>query len=87
MMVSLLYVLCALTCVACAVLLLRAYAATRSRLLLWSGIGFSAFALGNVVLFLDLVLFTDLDLSVPRTILTLLGVGFLLRGLIWEGSR
>ena len=37
------YVLCLLTSLACAVLLLRSYRQTRIRLLLWSGLCFALF--------------------------------------------
>ncbi|MEO6002075.1 MAG: DUF5985 family protein [Opitutus sp.] len=87
MIVSAVYALCGLTCWTCAGLLLRAYRQTRSRLLLWSGIGFSAFGLSNILLFLDLVMFPDVDLSLARTVMTIIGVVLLLRGLIWEGCR
>ena len=39
-MAAAVYVLCALTSLACAVLLLRAYLRRKVRLLLWSGLGF-----------------------------------------------
>lgn len=40
-MVSIVYILCAITSLACAVLLLRSFRRTRARLLLWSGISFA----------------------------------------------
>jgi hypothetical protein len=52
------YVLCAATSVACAVLLLRAYARTGAHLLLWSGLCFVCLGANNVLLFLDLVWFS-----------------------------
>lgn len=81
------YILCALTSVACAVLLLRGYGRSGMRLLLWSGLCFVALALSNVLLFVDLVLVgKEVDLSLLRTSLALLGVATLLYGLIWDSQ-
>lgn len=80
------YLLCALTCWTCAVLLLRAYARQRTRLLFWSGVGFCAFGVSNIMLFVDLVIVPQTDLSLVRNCITLAGIGLLLRGLIWESS-
>ena len=54
-MAEVVYILCALTSLACAVLLIRGYRRSRSRLLLWSCLGFVALAANNVLLFVDLV--------------------------------
>ncbi len=70
-MASVVYVLCALTSVVCAWLLLRGWLASRARLLLWSSLCFAGLALNNVILFLDRVVVTDIDLSLAR-----LGSGF-----------
>jgi hypothetical protein len=78
------YVLCALTSLACAVLLLRGFARSRVRLLLWSGLCFAGFFLNNVLLIVDVRLVPDTDLSVWRTLPALAGLGVLLYGLIWE---
>lgn len=78
------YVLCAATALACAVLLLRGYTRSRTRLLLWCGVCFLALTAENVVLFLDLVVFRDLYLLPLRRGFALVGVAALLYGLIWE---
>jgi hypothetical protein len=78
------YILCALTSLACAVLLLRGYGRTRMRLLLWSGLCFVALAVSNLVLFVDLVVIPGRDLSLVRSSLGLVGVATLLYGLIWD---
>ncbi len=79
------YILCALTSLACAVLLLRGWRRSGARLLLWSGLCFVGFALNNVVLFLDLIVLpTQINLALVRNALGLLSVGVLLYGLIWE---
>lgn len=80
------YILCALTSIACAVLLLRGYGRSRLRLLLWSGLCFVALAVSNLVLFADLVVFQGVDMSLWRSTLALVGVATLLYGLIWDAQ-
>jgi hypothetical protein len=80
------YLLCALTSGLCALLLLRAYRRSRASLLFWSGAGFCAFGLSNIMLFVDLVLLPGTDLSLARNVVTLCGIVLLLRGLIWEAA-
>jgi hypothetical protein len=83
-MAAFVYILCALTSVVCAVLLLRASKRTPSRLLFWSGNSFICLALANILLFVDLVIVTNHDLLILRNIITLTGISMLLYGLIWE---
>ena len=83
-MATLVYALCALTSLACAVLLLRGYRASRARLLLWSGLCFAGLALNNVLLLIDKRVVPTLDLSLWRTLPALAGVALLLYGLVWE---
>jgi len=78
------YALCALTSIACAVLLFRGYRRSRVRLLLWSGLCFVGLALNNVLLFIDLRVLPETDLSLVRTIPAVVGVLVLLYGLVWE---
>ncbi|HEY9398150.1 MAG TPA: DUF5985 family protein [Burkholderiales bacterium] len=78
------YALCALTALTCVVLLLRSYARTGVRLLLWAGICFVGLAVENVILFLDMVVIDDIDLALWRNGAALIGLLFLLYGLIWE---
>lgn len=81
------YILCALTALTCAVLLLRAYKRTQSRLLLWSGLCFVGLTVSNIMLFIDLgVLVTEVNLYLPRICTTLASVSILLYGLIWDAS-
>lgn len=79
------YVSCALTSLACAVLLLRGYARTRARLLLWSGLCFVGLFLNNALLVLSTRV--TQDLTVVRTLPAVIGVALLLYGLIWESER
>ena len=81
---TIVYGLCALTSLACAVLLLRGYRETRVKLLLWSGLCFLGLAANNVTLFVDVRIVPDLDLSVWRSIPAIVGIGLLLYGLIWD---
>ncbi|HYR10524.1 MAG TPA: DUF5985 family protein [Longimicrobium sp.] len=83
-MATLVYSLCALTSLACAVLLLRGYAASRARLLLWSGLCFAGLATNNVLLLIDKSVMPAVDLSLWRTLPALAGVALLLYGLVWE---
>lgn len=83
-MATLVYALCALTSLACAVLLLRGYASSRARLLLWSGLCFAGLAANNVLLLIDQRLVPAIDLSLWRTLPALAGVALLLYGLVWE---
>ncbi|CAN5729860.1 hypothetical protein BH23GEM6_BH23GEM6_21630 [soil metagenome] len=83
-MATLVYALCALTSVVCAVLLLRGYIQTRVRLLLWGGLCFAGLAVNNVLLFVDLGLMPELDLTVWRSLPTLAGLMLLIYGLVWE---
>lgn len=84
MMASMVYALCALTSGLCAVLLLRAYGASRARLLLWSSLSFIGLACNNLLLFLDLVVFPTVDLLLYRSLMAALSVMVLLFGLIWD---
>jgi Family of unknown function (DUF5985) len=87
-MAELTYLLCAATSVLCAVLLLRGYLRTRTRLLMWSTLCFIGLALNNILLFLDLVVFPgpEIDLRFERSGSALLSIALLVIGLIWEGA-
>ncbi len=78
------YFLCALTSVVCAALLLRNYWRTRIRLLLWSCACFVGLAATNVLLFVNLVLVTGVDLAPYRAGITLVALLLLLYGVITE---
>jgi drug/metabolite transporter (DMT)-like permease len=83
-MAAAVYVLCALTSLGCAVLLLRGYSQRRGRLLLWSGVGFVWFALANGMLVVDLLILPESDLQLWRDLPTLAGVMVLVYGLVWD---
>jgi hypothetical protein len=83
-MAAIVYYLCALTSLACAILLIRAYAERKVRLLLWSGICFAGLALNNALLIVDRIVMPDRDLAILRTLPALVGILVLVYGLIWD---
>jgi hypothetical protein len=78
------YLLCALTSLACACLLLASYRRTRHRLLFWSGASFVGLTVNNLFLLLDKVVFPDVDLLPVRLWSALIAMLLLLYGLIYE---
>ncbi len=80
------YILCAATSIACALLLWRGYARSGARLLLWSALCFVGLALNNVVLFVDLILLPNFDLRHLRTGCALAGLAVMLYGLIKDSE-
>lgn len=85
-MAALVYSLCALTALFCALLLLQAYRRGGYRLLLWSGLCFVGLTLNNLLLVLDKLIFPEVDLSIWRTAVALAAVSVLLYGLIWDSE-
>ena len=85
-MASAVFILSALISLACAALLLRSFARSRSGLLLWAGLCFTGLTLNNLLLFVDEVA-GDVDLSGWRTAPALAGMLALVFGLIWEEIR
>ena len=73
-MAEVVYILCALTSLCCAVLLLRGYRQSRVRLLFWSGLCFIGLAANNILLFVDLSLVPRTDLFLLRSLPALLGL-------------
>lgn len=80
------YLLCALTSLACALLLLRSYRQRGVRLLLYSGLAFVGFALGNAMLVVDVVVVPRVDLVLFRGLPVLLGLLVLIYGLVWDAK-
>lgn len=86
-MAEVVYILCALTSILCALLLLRGYRANRARLLFWASLCFGFLALNNVILYLDLVVLpTQIDLFWYRNTAAVAGMLVLVFGLVWESS-
>jgi hypothetical protein len=80
------YILCALSSLACMILLMVRYGQSRVPLLFWSSVAFLAFTLTNILLFVDLIIVPDWDMAVWRNLLTLSGVTTLLFGLIHNNT-
>ena len=85
-MATMVYVLCLFTSALCAGLLFREYRRTTLRLLLWSSLSFVGWALNNALVFTDLVVLPQLDLSMLRTAVSLVAISLLLYGLIWDAA-
>lgn len=83
-MAEITYILCGLTSIACAVLLLRGYLTTRMPLLFWAALCFVGLTIDNALLFVDLVLLPHVDLFMLRTTAALAGMAVLLYGMIWD---
>lgn len=85
-MASLVYGLCALTALACAFLLLRAYTRTKSSLLFWSGLCFCGLMASNIFLIVDKLIVPEVDLRPLRLLITAASMGVLLYGLIYRSE-
>jgi hypothetical protein len=83
-MAAIIYTLCALTALLCAILLLQAYRRSHYQLLLWSGLCFVGLTASNALLVMDKLLIRSVDLSTWRLVAGLLAVMVLLYGLIWK---
>ena len=64
-----------------------AYSNVRKRLLLWSAVCFYFLALSNLLVFLDLIIFPQIDLYLWRLATAATAMLILLYGLIWEGDK
>jgi hypothetical protein len=85
-MAGLVYALCALTAFGCAALLLRGYRRSGARLLLWAGLCFLGLTVSNVLVFVDLVVFPDVNLYTWRNVAALASMSVLVYGLVWDSG-
>jgi hypothetical protein len=85
-MAAIVYLLCAATSILCAVLLVRGYRRSRSRLLLWSSLAFAGLAGNNALLVVDRLLVPTVDLATLRLVPAVVGMACLVYGLVWEGE-
>lgn len=83
---ALVYSLCLAASALCAVLLLRAWRQSRSRLLFWTGTAFVLLAINNLLLVADMVLFPQVDLWPARQAASLAALAVLLYGFVWEAE-
>ena len=86
-MAAAVYILGTLVTLCCGVLLHRAYFNVRKRLLLWSAICFYLLAVSNFLVFVDLIIFPEIDLYLWRLSTAAAAMLILLYGLIWEGDK
>lgn len=83
-MAPLVYTLCFLTSAVCALLLVRSFFRTKTRLLLWSAVSFSLLAVNNFFVLADLILFPEANLLAFRYLAALAAVIVLIYAFIWE---
>ncbi len=83
-MAATVYALCAAASLVAFVLLVNGYRRSHTRLLLWASACFAILVANNVLLFVDRIVVTEVDLSLARGLTLLVGVATLLGGLIWD---
>lgn len=86
-MAAAVYLLGVAVTLCCAVLLGRGYARVGNRLLLWSAICFAGLAISNLLVFVDLVVFPEVNLYRWRLLTAAASMLMLVFGLIWEGEK
>lgn len=85
LMPTIVYTLCFLTSVGCALLLVQGYRRSQARMLLWSAFSFVLLAASNLLVMIDLAVLQDTtSLQLPRLILSFGAVAVLLFGFIWD---
>jgi hypothetical protein len=85
-MAEFVYALCAATSILCVLMLYRGYRASRTRLLFWACLCFAGLAINNLLLFVDLIILPNTDLSIWRLGVAVAAMSALLLGLIWEAK-
>ncbi|QDT55820.1 hypothetical protein Pan44_38680 [Caulifigura coniformis] len=80
------FLLCMLTSLASGTLLWRAAHGPSRRLLSWSAVFFFGMAVNNAILFGDVIVGPQTDLTMPANIVALISVFALLYALIWEAT-
>ncbi len=86
-MPGLVYILCAITSLGSAVLLMRgAVSRGGGGLLFWSSLCFAAMALNNVLLYVNFIVLPHVDLLVAARLATVVGIVLLNIGLIWHAT-
>jgi hypothetical protein len=80
------YVLGTLTSLCCAVLLFRGYHRAKRKLLFWSALCFAGLMVSNFLVFVDLVIYPDVNMYPWRLATAAAAMFLLLYGLIWESE-
>lgn len=84
-MAAIVYLLCTLTSLLCAIMLFRAFKKSQFRLLFWSSMGFIGFGISNILLFIDVVVFPDVTYILNfRSVPAVVGMITMIYGLIME---
>ena len=83
-MAETIYLLCTIASIVCALPVARSYFHSRSRILLWAMLCFGLLAVNNLLLFADLVVWPDTDLSAPRLLTSFGAIALLVFGLAWD---
>lgn len=85
-MTGLVYILCGLTSLLSGALLLRGALARGGGLLLWSSLCFFFMAASNALLYLNFVVFPEVDLLTFARLTAVVGIVLLNIGLIWHAT-
>ena len=83
-MAELIYGLCTILSLTIAAMLWRQHRRVPSRMIYWTALCFSGLALSNLLLVLDKLVMPEIDLRVLRHSVSLLSIGMLLFGLVYE---
>jgi hypothetical protein len=78
------YLLCFIGSALCAYLLVSGFRRSNEKLLLWSAVCFCLLAVNNLLVFLDIIVLPDLNLTPLRSLTSLAAVSVLLYGFVWE---
>jgi hypothetical protein len=82
----LVFLLCCGASLLCFGLLVRTHVRTGIRLLLWASLCFAAFAVNNLFLLADVIIFPNVDFLPARLLSSLAAVALLLYGFIWDAE-
>ena len=80
------YILGTVTSLLCAILLLRGYARSHKRLLLWSGLCFLGLTVSHFLVFIDLEVLPNVDLYPVRLGIAAVALFLQVWGLIFESE-
>lgn len=80
------YILCALTSLACAVLLFRSWSRAKRKLLMLSALCFVGLMLNNAMLVVQSLWLPDMDLSEIMKLPAVIGLALFFFGLVWESE-